>query len=234
MSERIIAVVPVRSLRNGKTRLSPVLDPDARRALLRQTAERVISSARDSGTVEAVLVVSPDPEVLAWAAEFGRAVVAHPQNPQMIGLNGAIGAGRAWALERDADAILSLFADLPFLTPDDVNALTEKPEPVVLGADRRGAGTNALLLRLAGLGTDFQFAFGEESLARHLREARRLGLRAVVHTAAGVGFDLDTPLDWTEYLRELGRLSEMSPGGARSEQLTPRDLVPPLYEACVG
>jgi 2-phospho-L-lactate guanylyltransferase len=234
MSERIIAVVPVRSLRDGKTRLSPVLDQDGRRSLLRQTAERVIRSARDSGTVEAVLVVSPDPEVLAWATEFGRAVVARPQTADRNGLNGAIDAGRAWALERNADAILSLFADLPFLAPDDVCALTTSPQPVVLGADRRGEGTNALLLRLEGLGPGFQFAFGEGSLARHLREAHRLGLRAAVHAAPGIGFDLDTPHDWADYLREIGQLSALRPDGAQPEFLNRWDLVTTPCEACAG
>jgi 2-phospho-L-lactate/phosphoenolpyruvate guanylyltransferase len=200
VSERIVAVVPVRSLRNGKTRLAAVLAPDARERLLRHAAEQVIHAAADAGSIESVLVVSPDPEVLTWAADLGPTVRAMSQPPHQPGLNGAIDAGREWARTIGATAIVSLFADLPLIDPADIRGLTARPEPVVLGPDRRGEGTNALLLRLAERGSEFQFAFGERSLVRHLEEARRLGLDVAVHNASGIGFDLDTPDDWADFL----------------------------------
>ena len=102
MSERIIAVVPVRSLRHGKTRLSPVLGTEARETLLRGVADRVVAAVVDSGQIETILVVSPEAETLAWASGIGPAVVALPQPEQRVGLNGAIDAGRAWALDQGA------------------------------------------------------------------------------------------------------------------------------------
>lgn len=207
MNERIVAVIPIRSLRNGKTRLAPVLDGEAREVLLRQTAERVIAAARHSGSVETVLVVSPDIETLSWAEELGPEVVSLRQPDGLPGLNGAIEAGRDWALADGATAVLSLFADLPFLSADDIRGMTSHPEPVVLGPDRRGEGTNALLLRLTGVGSGFRFAFGAESLARHLNEARRLALDVGLHPARGIGFDLDTPEDWTDYAQALPEMA---------------------------
>jgi 2-phospho-L-lactate/phosphoenolpyruvate guanylyltransferase len=182
--------------------LSPVLGNEAREALLRGIAYRVIAAAVESGLIETVLVVSPDAETLTWAAGMGPAVVTLPQPKHRLGLNGAIDAGRAWALDRGASAVISLFADLPLIGSDDIRGLVARTEPVVLGADRRGEGTNALLLRLAGRGPEFTFAFGDGSLAKHLEEARRLGLNAVVHDASGIAFDLDTPDDWS-YFRHL-------------------------------
>ncbi len=93
----------------------------------------------------------------------------------------------------------------------------------MLGPDRRGEGTNALLLRLAGRGPEFTFAFGDGSLAKHLEEARRLGLVAAVHDAPGIAFDLDTPDDWSDFLQVhmtadcLGR-GRVDPGGVRRER----------------
>ncbi|MGH2616362.1 MAG: 2-phospho-L-lactate guanylyltransferase [Thermomicrobiales bacterium] len=204
MNERIVAVIPIRSLRNGKTRLASALGPEAREALLRRAAARVVDAARDSGTIETTVIVSPDPETLSWAATLGLGVVGLPQPEEHPGLNGAIDAGRAWALDAGAAAMLSLFADLPLLTPEDVQTLSARSEALVLGSDRRGEGTNALLLRLAGAGATFQFAFGEGSFARHLDEARRLGLYVAVHTTLGIGFDLDTPDDWTDFRAVAG------------------------------
>jgi 2-phospho-L-lactate guanylyltransferase len=207
VSERIVAVVPIRSLRHGKSRLSPVLGNEARESLLRRVADRVVTAAVDSGRIETVLVVSPDAGTLAWAADVGPSVVAAPQPENRPGLNGAIETGRAWALEHDASAMVSLFADLPLIVPDDIRGLVARPEPVVLGPDRRGEGTNALLLRLAGRGSEFTFAFGDGSLARHLDEACRLGLDAALHDAIGIAFDLDTPDDWSDLLQGRVQLS---------------------------
>jgi 2-phospho-L-lactate guanylyltransferase len=163
-----------------------------------------------------VLVVSPDAETLAWAADFAPSVVAMPQPEYLPGLNGAIDAGRAWALDHGASAVLSLFADLPLIVADDIRGLVARAELVVLGPDRRGEGTNALLLRLAGRGSEFAFAFGDGSLAKHLDEARRLGLDTALHDTTGIGFDLDTPDDWSDFLHE--QVQEDCPG---AERLTP-------------
>lgn len=203
MSELIVAVVPIRSFREGKTRLAPVLTPQDRADFLRQSAERVISAALDSRVVDTVVVVSPDAEALTWSAGFGARVRALPQPAERPGLNGAMDAAREWALERDADSMLSLFADLPLLSIFDVRRLTSRRNPVVLGPDRRCNGTNAMLLRLQGAGAQFKFAFGEGSLAKHLVEARRLGLNPSVQEIPGIGFDLDTPHDWADYLKVL-------------------------------
>lgn len=201
MSELIIGVVPIRSFREGKTRLASILTGDQRAALLRRTASRVVCTLAASQIVDTTLVVSPEREVLEWAAEMGRRVTPLRQPDERPGLNGALDAARAWALDRDADALLSLFADLPAISTHDVRTLVRQGSPVVLGADRRGEGTNAMLLRLAGAGERFRFAFGGGSLEKHLAEAARLDLAANVVMAHGLGFDLDTPDDWDEFMQ---------------------------------
>lgn len=216
MSELIVGVVPVRSFREGKTRLSSILTGDQRAALLRKTASRVVCTLAASRIVDTVLVVSPEPDVLEWARGIGKRIVPLLQPGDSTGLNGAIDAARTWALERDADALLSLFADLPLLSTLDVRALVKEQADIVLGADRRGEGTNAMLLRLAGGGEEFRFAFGTNSLERHLAEATRLGMASEIVMAPGVGFDLDTPADWEEYLR-----TEQTPGWLRDFWVMP-------------
>ncbi len=202
MNESIVAVVPIRSLRDGKTRLSPVLDLEARQTLIRRTAAGVVEAASASGVLTTALIVSPDPETLEWASSLGSNVLALPQPDRWPGLNGAIDAGREWALAHDTQTLLSLFADLPLLAPADLRGIAAQPQAVVLGADRRHEGTNALLLRLSGGGADFRFAFGAGSLDKHREEARRLGLESAVYDAPGIGFDLDTPDDWDDFLAD--------------------------------
>jgi 2-phospho-L-lactate guanylyltransferase len=201
----IVGLVPIRSLAEGKTRLSGALSPEARSALTRRMLRGVVRAALDSGAVGGVAVVSPDPAALALAVVEGPGVVPLLQDPARPGLNRAISQGRDWALGRGAAALLVLFGDLPLLSADDVRNLVRRDAPVVLAPDRHGTGTNALLLRLgggergrAGVGEGagrFRFGFGPGSYARHADEAHRLGLDVATALTTGTAFDLDTPDD---------------------------------------
>ena len=230
-ADRVVAVVPVRGLRTGKTRLAGDLPPDAREALTRRMLRHVILAALGSGVVDAVAVVSPDPEALALAEAItpGR-VVPLPQDPTMPGLDAAVSLGREWAHARGAGGALVLFGDLPLLTGEDVRHLVEREAPVVLAPDHHGTGTNALLLRLgddADGALAFRFRFGPGSYARHVAEARRLGLRVETSLGDGTAFDLDTPEDWRALIG-TGRwqpwgeaAAVVAPGAGRVDDLQP-------------
>jgi 2-phospho-L-lactate guanylyltransferase len=204
MNERIIAVVPIRSFRDGKRRLSPGLDAAAREALVRSMAERVTGALAATDEIAETLVVSADPEVLAWAGQLARPVTPVEQATAAPGLDAAIDLGRDMSREHGADAMLSLFADLPFVTGKDIETLIESQGELILGTDRRRTGTNALLLRFAGRSDEFRFAFGPESLEKHLAESRRIGLETRVREIPGIAFDLDTPGDWADVLAYHG------------------------------
>lgn len=198
----VVAVVPVRGLRTGKTRLAGYLPPEAREALTRRMLVGVIRAAVEVPTVEVVVVVSPDPEALALArAVEPDRVVSLPQDASRPGLDAAVTAGRSWAVARGAAAVAVLFGDLPLLTSEEVGRLVAGDAPIVLASDRAGTGTNALMLRVGvtGGGGGFRFQFGLDSFARHLAEARRLGLGVETMLAPGTAHDLDTVDD----LREL-------------------------------
>ena len=192
----VVALVPVRSFRNGKTRLASALTPEERAAIGRRMLARVAGAAAESDVVDAVVVISPDPEVLDAAVTLGPGIVPLPQAADAFGLNGAIDQGRAWAERRGAAALLVLFGDLPLLTAHDVRAMVRLDAPVVVAPDRHGTGTNALLLRLNPESAAFTFQFGQDSFAHHGAEARRLRLTVDVFTTRGTAFDLDTPADY--------------------------------------
>jgi 2-phospho-L-lactate guanylyltransferase len=187
--------VPIRSFRDGKSRLSPGLDAVAREALVRGMAERVTSALAATDEIAETLVVSADSEVLVWAGQMARPVTPVEQAKAAPGLDAAIDVGRATAKQHGADAVLSLFADLPFVTGKDIEALIASQGELILGTDRRRTGTNALLLRFSDRASEFRFAFGPESLERHLAESRRIGLVTQVREIPGIAFDLDTPGD---------------------------------------
>ncbi len=64
-------------------------------------------------------VVSPDDEILCWAAQSG----AQPVRQVGSGLNDALELGRQWAFSQHAEALMVVLGDLPLLTRDDVLAM---------------------------------------------------------------------------------------------------------------
>jgi 2-phospho-L-lactate guanylyltransferase len=198
MNGGVVAIVPIRSLTGGKTRLAGVLTPEARAALTRRMLRNVVQAALASGSVKTIAVVSPDPAALELAARFDPAVVPLRQSDERPGLNPALAEGVDFAARQGASAALILFGDLPLLTGDDVRNLLRRDAPVVLAPDRHGTGTNALMLRL-GTGPDddrdFAFQFGPGSYAKHVDEAHRLGLDVATSLTTGTALDLDTPDD---------------------------------------
>jgi 2-phospho-L-lactate guanylyltransferase len=199
MTGGLVAVVPIRSLRHGKTRLDGALLPPARTALIRRMLLGVVSALAESEAVERVGVVSPDPEALGLTVTLGNEIEPVVQHVDAPGLNPALEAGRAWAIERHAGGLLVLFGDLPLLTAADVLHIVRRDAPVVISPDRHGTGTNALLLR-NGAAHEFEFLFGPGSYERHVEEAHRLGLEVATSVTPGTAIDLDTPED----LRLLG------------------------------
>ncbi len=197
----VCAVVPVKDLRETKSRLSPILDPGCRAGLTIYMMGRVISTLREAG-VEEVCVVSPDRLVLEEAAKRD----ASPLRQESRGLNPALEEGRRWAMDRDASALLVLPADLPLLDAEDVRVLLDAAEEssVVVSPDGARVGTNALLLRPPDV---IPFSFGLGSFGAHGRAAEQGGLSVTVCEREHLAFDLDTGQD----LARLGALERLLP-----------------------
>lgn len=203
MSEavKVHAVVPVKDLREAKSRLSPILDSGCRAGLAIYMMGRVISTLLEAG-VEEVCVVSPDRIVLEEAEKRGASSLFQKSQ----GLNPALDEGREWAVGRDASTLLVLPADLPLLDVEDIRALLEaaKESAVVASPDLTRVGTNALLLQPPDA---VPFAFGIGSFGAHVRSAKQKGLSLAVCEREHLAFDLDTGQD----LARLGNLEGLLP-----------------------
>lgn len=203
----ITAIVPLRSLHDGKRRLSGVLSSAERGALVQRLFLRAQEAILGSGCVDLLCVVSPDPVLLAWVERSG----AMPLLQSGDGLNAGLEYARHTLLERGSwSSLLVMLPDLPLIQAADVAAMARlsRPESIVIASDRHGSGTNALLLQPA---TAIAFRFGAHSLQRHLAAARSHGLTIRRYTAPSVAFDLDTAAD-LELLRESGVKSQLLSG----------------------
>lgn len=192
---RVCAIIPVKPLDAGKSRLAGVIDATTRHALNQALFEQVFEAAVSALGANRVAVTTSDMDLLARVHRSGGlAIVDHADN-----LNGALANACRVVAAQGVEGVVVLPADLPFLRDSDVTALAQAIEPgpaCAIASDISGEGTNALAL--APPDATF-FAFGPQSFAAHIAAANARGIEPRVLRRSGLGFDLDTPEDYQNY-----------------------------------
>ena len=193
------AIVPVKPLRRGKSRLAGTLTEDERAELNQSLLKHTIETLSDLKEIEQVLVVSRDPHALTVARNHGARTVLEDGQPH---LNTALKRATVVAQVYATRGVLVLPADLPLVSPQDIRELISRavnPPVVVSAPDRHHKGTNALLISPSGL---IEYDFGDNSFERHCERVRQAGARLEIVDLPTLGLDLDLPED-LEMVREL-------------------------------
>lgn len=186
------AIVPVKPLRRGKSRLADVLTQDERTDLNRRLLAHTLDTLTAIPEIENVLVISRDQAALALARDHG---VKTYQEGKALQLNGALNLATVVVSQYATHGVLVVPADLPLITPEDVRAMLERaknPPVVVVAPDRRREGTNALLVCPVGL---IKYEFGPGSFQRHCDHALKAGARLEVCELPSLALDMDLPED---------------------------------------
>ena len=194
----IWAIVPVKPLKLGKSRLSAVLSDDERAVLNRRFREQTLDTLRNTPEITQTLVVSRDPAALALARQYSARTVLEDGTPD---LNGALARATLLARNYASRGVLVLPADLPLLTKEDLASFLEfvhEPPCVVISPDRQDNGTNAFLVSPGGL---IACDFGSGSFNRHCAAALKVGARLEVVRNPNIMLDLDTPADLEAFRR---------------------------------
>ncbi|MEM7129093.1 MAG: 2-phospho-L-lactate guanylyltransferase [Chloroflexota bacterium] len=197
---KIWGVIPVKPFGEGKSRLSGRLNPSDRGELSRKLLAGVIQVIQESAVCTEILVISRDRSVLSFADQLGTRTLLErgssfgQESNSQDNLNSALTQAQSEIIRQQADALLVLPADLPYLTTSDLTTLSqtaEEEESVVIAPSHDG-GTNALLLRPPGC---IRFDFGLNSCANHQRRAVENGLPFKLVHSDTLAFDLDQPKD---------------------------------------
>ncbi len=199
------AIVPVKPLRRGKSRLAGVLSEEERTALNNYLLAHTLDTLKATKEIEQVLVVSRDPAALALAREHGARTVQENGAPQ---LNVALMRATIVAKNYSTSGVLIVPADLPLITPQDIRCMLEfihDPPIVVVAPDRHRLGTNALLVCPVGL---IQYDFGPGSFERHCERARQAGARLEICDLPSLALDVDLPEDLDLVSAELEGLNQ--------------------------
>ena len=190
----VTAVVPMKPLAESKTRLASALPPARREALSLAMLRSVLRALRRSRMAR-IIVVGGDCRVRAEAREHG--AVWRPD--EFSDLNAAL-ADAFRNLRADGLPAAYIPADLPLLSGEDVDALLEASRDggALTLCPALDGGTNAIVVPPSAA---FDPLLGIGSFRRHMRRARRLGLKARVARIPGFERDLDTVEDLRICLR---------------------------------
>jgi 2-phospho-L-lactate guanylyltransferase len=186
------AIVPIKPLSLGKSRLASVLTSQERLNLNSHFLTHTLDTLNAIPEIEHVLVISRDQKALALARDHGARTIQEDGNSQ---LNVALTRATFVAEKYATRGVLILPVDLPLITPQDVENIIAKavdPPVVVVAPDRHHRGTNALLVCPTGI---IQYAFGPDSFELHCERARQAGARLEIIDFPGLGLDIDLPED---------------------------------------
>ena len=190
----ISIIIPVRSLRDGKTRLSSVLSKCDRYELNRRFFINTLDVATSLIGLSSVVVVSRCKDVGEVARTWG---VQYLFEITKGGLNPALSRASEIVRSRGIKKVLVLASDLPLLNRTDLRLLIAKAgrNGGAIAPDRCLRGTNALCVPAGGA---FKFRFGADSFGKHKIAAQRCGIRLYALPRCSLSFDVDWPRDFSQ------------------------------------
>lgn len=188
---RIYAIIPVKPLEDGKSRLRDTLSDHDREAQNRRFLQRTLSLAEAFLGPAFTIVISRSEEVRDTARSRGMIALTETTDSD---INAALALATAFALGQNAQGMIYLPVDLPFAEPETLRRIvTDIRQPsLVLVPDRHLRGTNVLFqspIRLS------HFAFGQDSFREHVRLGREAGFKPRVTSIQSLTFDIDDPND---------------------------------------
>lgn len=198
-SENVIAVVPMKPLSQGKSRLAQSLSDEQRADLALGMLRRVILAIK-AASVYTVWVVGGDDSV----REMTRGLGGDCLDELGEDLNDTLKKAFGLVFDQGKSA-LYVAGDLPFLKPGDVHSMLQASRGqgnVTIAPARRDGGTNAILVPS---GVMLQPELGQGSFMKHLIQAARLEASVAINSSQGLGFDLDV-------VDDLETFQHMEPG----------------------
>lgn len=188
----LCAIIPVKPLKRGKSRLAGVLTVEEREKLNKEMLIKMLSCIRNIPQINFFIVISYDPATLSIAREMGAKTVLESK---ITNLNHALRKATAAARAYKATQILIMPADLPLINENDIQSfirLGENNKGIIISSDYRENGTNALLINPIGA---IDYNFGDWSFRKHIEQAERKKITVTVANINSFKYDLDIPED---------------------------------------
>jgi 2-phospho-L-lactate guanylyltransferase len=191
-----VILVPIKEPKNAKSRLAGVLTPAERSRLAETMLEDVASALCDFGAC--VVAVTSSPEAARRSRAFGWRVMCETLQ---ISESASVDWASAQLSKEGVASVLRLPADIPLVTPADVEQILKNCPPAPFAAlvpSDDLMGTNALLRKPPDL---FPSRFGPNSYVLHIQEAQRARAQIRISALSNIALDIDD-------ISDLGRFME--------------------------
>jgi 2-phospho-L-lactate guanylyltransferase len=202
MSGATWVIVPVKALGDAKQRLAAVLPLEARRRLMLVMLHDVLAALKQVETLGPIVIVSPDPHVARIAEREGLRLLREARS---TGHSAAVAAGLAFAKSHGATRALTLPADVPLVTADEIRSVIDSEvKGLTIVPSRDGDGSNAIVFEPLDA---LILSFGIGSFARHTAQAAERGIACRTLSFPGIGLDIDSAEDLAELVRRTRGLA---------------------------
>ena len=118
-------IIPIKTLANSKKRLESFVTPASRRQLVLALLKDVLTAATNSKLTDGILLVTPDTEIIEIIKKWELPKIEYLLEPEEQGTNQAVQIAIKWCLQKPISSILIIPADLPLLTPANIDELLQ-------------------------------------------------------------------------------------------------------------
>jgi 2-phospho-L-lactate guanylyltransferase len=198
MRNDIVAVVPVKGLDAGRSRLASTYSPEFRSGLAKAMLEDVLATLAAARELAGVLIVTVDPLARELAQRFGARVL---QDGAELGHTAAVMSAARCLSAEHRSAMLTVPGDVPCITTQEIARLVavhRDPPAFTIVPSRDQRGSNAILMSPPAA---VPLCFGSDSFLPHLDAARLAGIEPSILPMPGIGLDIDGAADLALLLR---------------------------------
>jgi 2-phospho-L-lactate/phosphoenolpyruvate guanylyltransferase len=195
---KTFAVVPVKRFDSAKSRLGILLNKYERGQLSELLVQRTMRVLKGASGVEKIVLVSSDVNVKKIAHIHGATFL---KEKIQRGVNAAVDKGTGFCTDSGAEATLVLPADLPLVTPEDINIMCKAAlagkNCMVICPSYKFDGSNIMLRKPCNV---IKTSYDSRSYLAHVHEGVRNNIKTRVLFIRRAMIDIDTIQDITNLL----------------------------------
>jgi 2-phospho-L-lactate guanylyltransferase len=197
---KVTALIPVKSFRNAKQRLSPLLGTAERELLAEAMFRDVLKQIVQVRALRQAYIVTSDGKVAEIASSFGVELIREEAE---TGETAAVDFARLELMKSGHEVVLIIPADVPLVRSQDIEqVLSQLPGQIsdpyaLLVPSHDRMGTNALILAPPNI---IKLRFGYDSFSYHMGQVAAQGLPLRFSDNVRIALDIDEAKDLDRFL----------------------------------
>ncbi|MEM4312412.1 MAG: 2-phospho-L-lactate guanylyltransferase [Nitrososphaerales archaeon] len=191
----IYCIIPLKSKRKVKLRLSSVLNLDERIKLTLYMLEDILEVLQSSKIIKKLFIVTPDKDFSEFFKGYKNVEVLKEERDE--GVNLAVRKANKVCMEDNAIGSLVIPSDIPLISEKELKIIEDFLEGVIISPSLRLDGTN-LLLRIPP--NSIPTYYDNNSFYNHLNASLKKKISTKIFLSRNLCLDIDSIEDVKEFL----------------------------------